>query len=139
MDRGLRERIKEEADNHCTICGNWCGNTGSPHHVVKRSEEPLLINCKKNVWWVCQPCHTRTESQAGYNRQLQKQLQEHYYNIFNTRKHYSVKEIAEIVKAPGKDIEKAMQKNRLKWEFIDGIPKAAGIDVIRFMVGGKIR
>jgi hypothetical protein len=139
MDRGLRERIKEEADNHCKICGHWCGNTGSPHHVVKRSEEPLLTNCKKNVWWLCQPCHTRTETEAGCNRRLQEQLQEYYYTIFNTKKHYAVKEIVEMVKVPLKDIEKAMQKGRLKWEFVDGQPKSSGIEVIRFLQGGKLR
>jgi len=139
MDRGLRERIKEQAGNHCRICFKCCGHTGSPHHVVKVSEEKLLENCKKNIMWTCIECHHKTEQVPGYNRQLQKKLQKEYFRIFNTQKHYTTKEIAEIVTMPVKDIEKAMQKNLLKWEFVESIPKANGNEVIRFLMGGYFK
>jgi hypothetical protein len=40
---------------------------------------------------------------------------------------------------PAKDVEKAMRKGVLKWEFIDGIQKAKGLEVIRFLLGGKLK
>lgn len=139
MDRGLRQRIQEDQDNHCQICGNWCGDSGSPHHIVKRSEEPILTNCKKNILWTCVKCHRDTENVPGFNKKLQRRLQERYFKIFLINKHYSVKEIAQIVQMPIKDVEKAMQKGVLKWEFVDGAPKAKGIETIRFLLGGKLK
>ncbi len=139
MNRALRDKIREEADNCCMLCGYNCGKTGSPHHVIKISEEPLLINCKKNIMWVCLDCHHKTENDGKFQARLQKQLQERYFRIFNKHKNYTVKEIAEIVQAPVKDIEKAIQKGFLKCKFINGIPKALGIDTIRFLMGGKLK
>jgi hypothetical protein len=139
MDRGLRERIKEEADNHCVICGRWCSHTGSPHHVVKVSEQKLLVNCKKNIMWLCLECHRETEDNGKFQQGLQRALQDRYFKLFIQGKHYTVNEIAEIVQAPVKDIEKAMQKGFLKWEFVDRMPKALGLDIIRFLMGDRLR
>lgn len=139
MNRGLREKIKEESDNHCVICGMYCGHTGSPHHVIKVSEEKLLENCKKNIFWTCISCHGKTEKVPGYNRKLQKQLQKEYFRLFNTQKHYTTKEISQIVGMPMKDVEKAMQKGLLKWIFVDGIPKANGSETIKFLMGGYFK
>lgn len=139
MDRALREHIKEDKENCCEICEEWCGHTGSPHHIIKRSEEPLLTNCKKNIIWTCFKCHRRTEEEPGFNRRLQKELQKRYFKLFLINKHYTTNEISQIVTMPVKDLEKAMQKGRVKWEFVDGIPKIQGLEAIRFLMAGKLR
>ena len=84
-------------------------------------------------------CHHETEQTPGYNRKLQKKLQKEYFRIFNMQKHYTTKEIAQIVTMPLKDIEKAMQKNLLKWEFVEDIPKSDGMSVVRFLMGGYLK
>jgi hypothetical protein len=76
LNRALRDTIKEEKDNCCEICGHWCGdNNGSPHHIVKISEEPLLRDCKSNILWL----------------------------------------------------------------YVDGVRKSQGLEIIRFLMGGKLR
>jgi len=132
MNKGLRELIKEKAENCCVICKRHCRGTGTPHHVIKLSEEPLLRNCETNVWWTCEVCHTRTENEPGYNHQLQLQLRDHYQTLFSTTKNYNIKEIAAIVNMPIKDIEKASYKRMIKT--IDD--KADGEEVIRFLTRG---
>lgn len=139
MNRALRDKIREEADNRCILCRHDCGKNGSPHHVIKISEEPLLRDCKKNIMWVCLDCHRKTENDGKFQARLQRKLQDKYFEVFNKSKNYTVKEIAQMVQAPVKDIEKAMQKGLLKWEFIDGVPKAKGISIIKFLMGGKLR
>lgn len=119
MDRGLREEIKREADNHCRICNSWCGDNGSPHHITKLSEEKLLMNCKKNILWLCMDCHRATENDGNLQKQLKRLLRERYFKLFMVNKHYTIEEIAEIVQTPIKDLQKAMQKGVLRWEFVE--------------------
>ena len=128
MNKKLREAIKEKAENSCKICGHWCYR-GSPHHVIKRSEEPLLTNCETNVWWVCDTCHTRTENEAGYNKSLQKELQDYYYSLFSVNKYYTKNEIIKIVNMPIGDLETAIYKGFLK--------SFKGVDIVSFLMGGK--
>lgn len=139
MNRALRERIKEEAENSCGICGCWCGEVGTPHHIIKVGEAKMLENCKTNVIWVCPQCHLRTETEPGYNKKLQQKLQEVYFKKFGISNDYAAEEISEKVTIPLKIIEKAMTKYFLKWEYIDGIRKTTGLEVIRFLMGGYLK
>lgn len=139
MNKALRNSIKEKHDNCCQICGEWCGDTGSPHHMVKVSEEPLLQNCKMNILWLCFDCHRRTEDVPGYNRELQLELQKRYFKLFLINRFYTAGEIAQLVNMPLKDVQKAINKGRVNFKYIDGIQKVQGLEAIRFLMGGKIR
>ena len=133
MNKNLRDQIKEKADNCCSVCGQWCGSTGSPHHVVKLSEEHLLINCEMNIWWLCSRCHAKTETKPGYNKELQITLQEYYRERFKGTKFYTANSIQKIVNIPLVSLYKAMEKDILKNHF----GKCHGNDVVRFLMGGK--
>ena len=124
----LKEKIREEANNLCKICGRWC-TPGEPHHVIRLSQEPLLRNCKTNIWWLCRECHHKTENEVGFNKELQKQLQHYYYNLFTLNLIYTKSEIKKMVNIPMEDLEKAISKNLLKSSY--------GIDIIDFLLGGK--
>lgn len=139
MNRTLRDSIKKHNDNCCQICHEWCGNTGSPHHVIKVSEEPLLQNCKMNILWLCFNCHRRTEDVPGYNKQLQMELQKRYFKLFLINRFYTAEEISELVNMPVKDVQKAINKGRMKFQYVDGVQKVQAIEAIRFLMGGKIR
>lgn len=132
MNKILRDKIKGKAENCCVICGHWCSTKGTPHHVVKLSEEPLLRNCEKNVWWLCESCHAQTENEPGYNHKLQLQLKKHYQDLFSANKYYNLKDISMIVNVPFKDLEKASYKRMLK----ASSNKARGTEVIRFLTRG---
>lgn len=134
LDPKLREEIVEEAENLCKICGRWC-NPGEPHHVVKISEEPLLRNCKTNIWWLCKECHGETETNPGFNHKLQKILQDKYYQMFDINKKYGPYEVIKIVGIPEKDMEKAMNKGMIKTCKYSIL----GEDVIRFLMGGSLK
>jgi hypothetical protein len=134
----LRDTIKEEKGNCCEICEHWCGDNGSPHHIVKISEEPLLRDCKSNILWLCFDCHRLTEDKPGYNARLQLELQKRYFKKFLINRFYTPEEIAQIVIMPVKDLEKAINKGRLKFEYVDGVRKSQGLEIIRFLMGGKI-
>lgn len=110
MNRALRAKIKEKAGNCCKICTHWCYEKGSPHHVVKQSEESLLKNCETNVWWLCESCHTRTENEPGYNHQLQLELKDYYQTLFSVNKYYNLKDISMIVNMPLKDLGRRVIK-----------------------------
>lgn len=134
MNRPLRTLIKEKSDNCCSVCGRWCGDAGSPHHVIKLSEEHLLMNCETNVWWLCSSCHAKTETKPGYNKELQKTLQVYYHSIIKAKKIYTKLDIQNIVNMPYQDLDKAMKKQIL----INICGKSIGSNVIRFLLGGKI-
>ena len=137
LDQKLKEKIIKEQNNVCKICGRTVreGN-GAPHHIIKVGEEPLLRNCKTNIWWVCQiPCHDRTENEPGFNHELQLQLQEFYFQKFQLDYFYTIYEIQQIVDMPIKDLEKAKNKGILK----NSIGLVKGIDAIRFLMGGSIK
>ena len=134
LDPKLREEIKEEADNICKICGRWC-NYGEAHHVVKISEEPLLRNCKTNIWWLDKECHGETETNPGFNRKLQKILQDYYFGKVQLDYNYTLEEIQSIVEMPIEDLEKARNKGILKTT----LGQANGLDLIYFLMGGYMK
>lgn len=135
LDPKLKEEIKDESENLCKICGRWCRPIGEPHHVVKVSEEPLLRNCKTNIWWLCRECHNETETNPGFNRKLQKILEDYYFGRFQLDNYYTLEEIQSIVIMPLDDLEKARNKGILKTTLM----RAEGLEVIRFLMGGSLK
>ena len=136
LDPKLKAKIIRESEDLCKICGRniYAGN-GAPHHVIKLSEEPLLRNCKTNIMWVHQRnCHIRTECEPGFNKTLQKQLQDYYFKLIDRDHVYDINQIAQMVDMPLKDLVIAHNKGFLK--VVDG--SAEGLDVIRFLLGGKL-
>jgi len=136
LDPKLKAKIIRESEDLCKICGrNVYVGRGAPHHVIKLSEEPLLRNCKTNIWWVHQRnCHIRTECEPGFNRKLQKQLQDYYYGKFQLDIYYTLDEIKSMVDMPLKDLVIAQNKGFLK--VVNN--RVEGLDAIRFLLGGKL-
>lgn len=134
LDPKLREEIKEESESLCKICGRWT-STGEMHHVVKVSEEPLLRNCKTNIWHLCRDCHHETETRPGFNLKLQKILESYYLGKFQMDNYYTLKEIQSMVTIPIEDLEKAKNKGILKTKLI----RVEGLEAVRFLMGGRLK
>jgi len=62
-----------------------------------------------------------------------------YITKFESKRYYNIKEIVQIVNIKEKDLEKAMQKGLLKWEFVGDVIKSSGENCIRFFVGGYLK
>jgi len=132
----LKAEIDRKANNTCAICGRWSERL-EPHHVVKVSEEPLLRNCETNIMPVDRGCHHKTETEPGFNKKLQIELQKKYEKMFINDRYYSLSVIANMVNMPYEDLETAAYKGIIQTQ-VSMARIAKGEDVIRFLMGGKI-
>jgi hypothetical protein len=133
LNAGLKERVKEKQGYKCGLCGRQGYDV---HHIVRRSQGGMDIEL--NLIYVCRECHAKIHAKKNLEKMLKRQLKNKLEKLFIYSKHYSIKEISQIAHIEEDEIEKAMQKSILKWQFIDGIPKASGEAIIRWLMGGKL-
>lgn len=133
MNAGLKERVKEKQNYKCGLCGRQGYDV---HHIVRRSQGGMDIEL--NLIYVCRECHSKIHARKNIEKMLRRQLKNKLEKLILINKHYEIEEISQILKIEKEKIEKAMQKAILKWQFIEGVPKASGEDIIRWLMGGKL-
>lgn len=136
MNAGVKQRIKEEQEYRCYICHSQGFDL---HHIIHKSIAPELRDFKHNLIYVCRTCHMRIHHESNLDKQLKKQYKKKIEALFLNNKHYSIKEIAEISGMDEEAIEKAMTKGLLKFEFIEKEVKSSGREIVRFLMGGKLK
>lgn len=133
MNAGLKQRVKEKQNWRCYLCGKQGFDL---HHIVRQSQGGLDIEL--NLIYVCRECHMQIHAKKKLEKMLKRQLKNKLEKLFIYSKHYSIKEISQIAHIEEDEIEKAMRKGILDWHIIDGIPKVAGEDIMRWLLGGKM-
>ncbi|MBZ4662790.1 MAG: hypothetical protein JG776_472 [Caloramator sp.] len=133
LNAGLKERVKEKQGYRCGLCGRQGYDL---HHIVRRSQGGMDIEL--NLIYVCRECHTQIHAKKNIEKMLKRQLKNKLEKLILRNKHYNIEEISQICGIEIEKIEKAMQKAILKWEFVDGVTKAKGEEIIRWLMGGKL-
>ena len=119
--------------NYCKICGNPYVEL---HHVIYRSENKNLENCKLNFVYLCQEHHRGTYGPHGskeekLNRKLKLEFQNKLEMLFD-KAHLTkeeIKEVLDISDKPLNSLLKTVERHKDKY---------VREEVIRACMAGKL-
>ncbi|WDU84225.1 HNH endonuclease [Caloramator sp. Dgby_cultured_2] len=136
MNAGLKQRVKERQGYHCYVCG---GQGDDLHHIIHKSQAPELRDYIDNLVFVCRECHNKIHHTPQLDKKLKREYKKHIEQKFLHEKYYTIKEIAEITHMEEDFIEKCIVKRLIKnFAIVEKQVKVKGIDIIRWLLGGKL-
>lgn len=117
---------------YCKICGTSYGIES--HHIVKRSQNSNLINCKLNLIDLCYVHHRDHKKGVHFNKELDRklklELQNKLENLFD-KDYLTKEEINKILQISEKALNRLIKTLQLHNDkYVKG-------DVIKVCMGGK--
>ncbi|MCI6692526.1 MAG: hypothetical protein MR510_08625 [Clostridium sp.] len=117
---------------YCRICGTSYGIES--HHIVKRSQNSNLINCKLNLIDLCYIHHRDHKKGVHFNKELDRklklELQNKLENLFD-KDYLTKEEINKILQISEKALNRLIKTLQLHNDkYVKG-------DVIKACMGGK--
>lgn len=117
----------------CSVCGAYIAEL---HHIVHRSAAPYMANVKLNHMYLCYG-HHRYKNGPHMSREIdikyKKELQEKLVKLFNTKKYYSVVEIADKLEIKEKEAQQIVKT--LTWYPAGGYKV---LDVVKRCMGDML-
>jgi len=117
---------------YCKICGTSYGIES--HHIVKRSQNSNLINCKLNLIDLCYVHHRDHKKGVHFNKELDRklklELQDKLENLFD-KDYLTKEEINKILQISEKAFNRLIKTLQLHND------KYVKEDVIKVCMGGK--
>lgn len=117
---------------YCKICGTSYGIES--HHIVKRSQNSNLINCKLNLIDLCYIHHRDHKKGVHFNKELDRklklELQNKLENLFD-KDYLTKEEINKILQISEKALNRLIKTLQLHND------KYVKEDVIKVCMGGK--
>lgn len=116
----------------CEVCGT--NGMVTEHHKVKRSQQPALIKCKKNIINLCNGCHYKIHHGTdGHALDIKLQLEfQNYLELIFDKQYFTREEVKESLEINSKATDSLCKTlNQHKGMFYRE-------DIIRTCMGGKI-
>lgn len=117
---------------YCKVCGTSYGIES--HHIVKRSQNSNLVNCKLNLVDLCYIHHRDHKKGVHFNKELDRklklELQDKLENLFD-KDYLTKEEINKILQISEKALNRLIKTLQLHND------KYAKGDVIKVCMGGK--
>ncbi|WP_308779612.1 hypothetical protein [uncultured Clostridium sp.] len=117
---------------YCKVCGTSYGIES--HHIVKRSQNANLVNCKLNLIDLCYIHHRDHKKGVHFNKELDRklklELQNKLENLFD-KDYLTKEEINKILQISEKALNRLIKTLQLHND------KYVKEDVIKVCMGGK--
>lgn len=116
----------------CEVCG--VNAIVTEHHKIKRSKQPHLVKCKKNIINLCNGCHYSIHhGKDGHALDIKLQLEfQNYLEMVFDKEYFSREEVQKILEINSKATDSLCKTlNQYKGMFYRE-------DIIRACMGGKI-
>lgn len=117
---------------YCRVCGTSYGIES--HHIVKRSQNSNLVNCKLNQVDLCYIHHRDHKKGVHFNKELDRklklELQDKLENLFD-KDYLTKEEINKILQISEKALNRLIKTLKLHND------KYVKEDVIKVCMGGK--
>lgn len=117
---------------YCKICGTSYGIES--HHIIKRSQNSNLVNCKLNLVDLCYIHHRDHKKGVHFNKELDRklklELQNKLENLFD-KDYLTKEEINKILQISEKALNRLIKTLQLHND------KYVKEDVIKVCMGGK--
>ena len=118
---------------YCKVCGTSYGIES--HHIIKRSQNSNLVNCKLNLIDLCYIHHRDHKQGVHFNKKLDQRLKLEYQNkleIQLNKPYLTREEIKEVLDIADKPLDSLLKTLTLRKD------KYVREDVIRACMGGKL-
>lgn len=117
---------------YCKVCGTSYGIES--HHIIKRSQNSNLVNCKLNLVDLCYIHHRDHKKGVHFNKELDRklklELQNKLENLFD-KDYLTKEEINKILQISEKALNRLIKTLKLHND------KYVKEDVIKVCMGGK--